>query len=74
MQKAENIENPDIRQDYLRYLDAAINSVSRIPTQQSKEEAFVDYMKKRLLDYYSDAEVAKALGIPYANDLEHPKP
>ena len=74
MQKAENIENPSIRQDYLNYLDAAIKSISQIPTQQSKEDAFIDYMKKRLLEYHSDKEVAKALGTPHANDLENPKP
>ena len=74
MQDAETIENPSIRQDYLNYLDAAIKSVSQIPTQKSKEEAFVDYMKKRLLEYHSDEEVAKALGTLHASDLEHPKP
>ena len=73
---AENIENLSIRQEYMKHLDDAITSVSRIPTRQGKAEAFVDFMQKRLLENFSTVEVSEALGLgtPNENSLGNPKP
>ena len=59
-----HIQNEMLRKDYEKYLPQIAKRVMRIPTEQSREEAFRDEMRKWLRETYSDAEVAEALKMP----------
>ena len=59
-----HIQNESLRKDYEKYLPQVIKYVMKIPTEQIREEAFRDEMKKRLKGKYSNAEVAEALKMP----------
>ena len=59
--QAHHIQNTELRKDYEKYLDDAIKAALKLRTPEGREEAFHDYMEKRLLDRHSRDEVAQAL-------------
>lgn len=64
------IKNFELRKDFIKCREEILGKLLKIPTMQGRTEAFYDEMKKRLLEKYSNDEVAQALNsftqyVPY---------
>lgn len=56
-----DIQNESIREDWQKYLPQVTGIVMKIATERSREEAFIQEMRKRLRENHSDEAINQAL-------------